>query len=302
MTPPVILLVFNRPKQTALLLERLAAVRPRRLLVVADGPRASRPDDRGLVDEVRRLLDRIPWRCDVDRDYAAENMGCRLRVASGLTWAFERVEEAIILEDDIAFDPTFARFCEELLERYRDDPRIGSISATDYSGGSQPGPASYWFSRYNLFWGWATWRRAWKLYDDRMSCLSDAGPEGIEAILQRTFGLWRERAYWRTIMRRTQRGDRDSWGYRWLLSCWRHGLLGIQPCHSLAANQGFDAAATHTRSDPYRLAPARPMDFPLRHPTECARCVAGDRAIEDRVFSKDIAHRLRWVSRRLLGG
>lgn len=301
MSPPFILVVFNRPQHTARLVQQLTAVRPRRLLVVADGPRANRPREREAVDEVRKTLDRIPWPCEVERNYADVNMGCRARVASGLTWAFSLVEEAIILEDDISVEPTFVRYCEELLERYRDDHRIGSISATDYSAGNQPGPASYWFSRYNLFWGWATWRRAWNLYDDEMSCMSPSASDGLDSILRRTFDLWRERAYWHSILRRTYSGDRDSWGYRWLLSCWRHGLLGIQPCHSLADNRGFGADATHTRNDPYRLARARPISFPLEHPPEVARNVAGDRAIEDRAFSKDFAHRLAWMVRRVRG-
>ncbi|NDC62585.1 MAG: glycosyltransferase family 2 protein [Planctomycetia bacterium] len=301
MTPPVIIVVFNRPRHTARLLEQLAAVRPRQLLVVADGPRPAKPGEREQVAAVRGLVDRISWPCEVVRNESGVNMGCRARVASGLNWAFSLVEEAIILEDDISFDPTFVRYCEELLERYRDDPRVGSISATDYSAGSQPGPASYWFSRYNLFWGWATWRRAWKLYDDEMSCVSEAPPGGLDPILRKTFGLWRERTYWKSLMRRTHSGNRDSWGYRWLLSCWRHDMLGIQPCHSLADNHGFGAESTHTRSDPYRLAPARPMRFPLVHPTAVARNVAGDRAIEDRVYSKDVAHRLAWMVRKVLG-
>ncbi|MFM8893297.1 MAG: glycosyltransferase family 2 protein [Planctomycetia bacterium] len=240
----------------------------------------------------------MPWPCEVERHYATENMGCRARVVSGLTWAFSLVDEAIILEDDISFDPSFVRYCEELLERYRDEPRVGSISATDYSRGSQPGPDSYWFSRYNLFWGWATWRRAWSLYDDEMQCLSDPGPNGIDAILGRTFGLWRERAYWRAILKRTHRGERDSWGYRWLLSCWRHGMLGIQPSHSLADNRGFGPEATHTKRDPYRLEEARQMSFPLRHPSAIEPNIGGDRAIEDRAYSKDFFHRLAWIMRR----
>lgn len=301
MVPPFILVVYNRPTLAARLLEQLAPLRPGRILVAADGPRSDRPGDRERVDAVRRIFERVPWSCEVERNFAAENMGCRRRVVSGLTWAFGIVEQAIILEDDISFDPSLARYCEELLERYRDEPRVGSICATDYSRGSQTRSESYWFSRYNLFWGWATWRRAWRLYDDDMRCLLDSGPDGIDAILRRTFSLWRERAYWRAILGRTYRGERDSWGYRWLLSCWRHGMLGIQPARSLADNQGFGVEATHTRSDPYRLASARPMEFPLRHPAEVAADVVGDRAIEDRAFSKDVAHRLAWLGRKVLG-
>lgn len=300
MIPPFVLVVFNRPRATERLLERLAGIRPRQLLVVSDGPRTDRPDEQERVAAVRSLIDRIDWPCELVRNYAEANMGCRARVASGLTWAFSIVENAIILEDDIAFDPSFVRYCEELLDRYRDDPRVGSVCGTDYSAGSRLGPPSYWFSRYNLFWGWATWRRAWTLYDDDMTCLSAKGEESFDAVLARTFSLWRERAYWRAIMRRTSRGDVDSWGYRWMLSCWRHGLLGIQPSHSLADNRGFGADATHTRSDPYRLDSARPMEFPLQHPVEVARDILGDRAIEDRAFSKSPVNRLAWMMRKIV--
>jgi len=40
------------------------------------------------------------------------------RVSSGIDWVFEQVEEAIILEDDCLPDPSFFRFCQEMLERF----------------------------------------------------------------------------------------------------------------------------------------------------------------------------------------
>lgn len=47
---------------------------------------------------------------------------------SGISWVFEQVEAAILLEDDCVPAPTFFPFCTELLERYRMDARIGMIA------------------------------------------------------------------------------------------------------------------------------------------------------------------------------
>jgi len=78
---------------------------------------------------------------------------------------FANEEEAIILEDDCLPHPTFFRFCEELLERYRDDERVTMISGDNFQFGKQRTPYSYYFSRYVHVWGWASWRRAWQNYN-----------------------------------------------------------------------------------------------------------------------------------------
>lgn len=297
----IVVLVFNRPETTVRLIDRLALVRPKRLLVVADGPRANRPGEVEKVAAVRALFERLPWSCSVERDFADTNLGCRRRVSSGLSWAFSLVEEAIVLEDDCLPHPSFFPFCAELLARYRDDRRIGSISGTDFTVDHRRPEASYWFSRYNLFWGWATWRRAWHHYDDMMGPMDRRADavDGVEAILRRTFPRLRERLYWRFILRRTHSSRIESWGYRWMLSCWAHGLLGIQPAVSMIDNVGTGADATHTRYNPYGLRPAEAMDDPLRHPMAVQRDEARDRAIEDRIYSRSPGQRLRWLWRKL---
>jgi hypothetical protein len=160
---------------------------------------------------------------------------------------------------------------------------------------------SYEFSRYNLFWGWATWKRAWSLYDDAMSPVGVMGPGGLEDVLARTFDLPRERLYWRHVLARVQAGRIDSWGYRWLLSCWKAGLLGIQPAHSLVSNVGVGDQATHTSRSTYDTGTAREMVFPLTHPPSIDRNPQLDRLIEDWIYSKSFSARLEWLTRRFLG-
>ncbi len=67
-----------------------------------------------------------------------------MRPATGLTWAFEQVDRAIVLEDDCVPDPTFFPFCDEILERYVDDERVMHIAGQQLSGRS-----SFW--KHELF-------------------------------------------------------------------------------------------------------------------------------------------------------
>src|SRR5579871_4386735 len=165
LTTPVALIVFNRPDTTRQVFQEIRRVRPPVLLVVADGPRRDHPEDEQLCRETRAVAEEVDWPCQVLTEYSDVNLGCRHRPASGLDWVFSQVEEAIILEDDCVPHPSFFRFCSELLSRYRDDARIGTIAGTNVQGGRKRGGASYYFSKYPTIWGWASWRRAWALYD-----------------------------------------------------------------------------------------------------------------------------------------
>ena len=120
---PVVVFVFNRPDKVRRLFDVLRQVRPRMLLVVADGPRADRPDDARRVAAVRGVMDRIDWPCDVLLDGSATNQGCDRRITAGIDWAFRHVEEAILLEDDIVPDPSFFGWCDAMLDRYRGSER-----------------------------------------------------------------------------------------------------------------------------------------------------------------------------------
>jgi hypothetical protein len=263
---PVAFLIFNRPDTTARVFERIREARPPRLLVVADGPRADRPGEAERCAAARALIDGVDWDCEVLTCYADANLGCLRRVSSGLDWVFGRVPEAIILEDDCLPDPTFFRFCEELLERYRDDFRVAMISGGNYQFGKRRSPHSYYFSRYTHIWGWASWRRAWRHCDTTMRLWPEVRNSGL---LRHLLGDERAARYWAGLFEKAHRGEADAWSYCWLFACWAQGALTVLPSVNLMSNIGFAAGATHT-SGGGRLAamPTEPMTFPLSHP-EC---------------------------------
>ena len=78
-------------------------------------------------------------------------------------------------------------------------------------------------------WGWATWRRAWRLLVPDFSALEQLG---ADAVLRRRFDL--DGAYpFYELLERQGRGEADSWAVRWYLSVFLLGGLTLFPSASL---------------------------------------------------------------------
>lgn len=296
---PVALILFRRPETLAAVFRAVAAARPRRLYLIADGPRPGRPDDAPAVAAARAVVKRVDWPCEVTRLYAETNMGLRARVESGLSALFAAEERAIILEDDCVPDPSFFPYCAALLGRYATDPRVMAISGDCFQP-RRPTPYSYSFSRYPHCWGWATWRRAWALYDGPMAewpALRE-GPW-----LRELLGDARAARGWQATFDRVYAGQVDSWAYRWTYSCWRRGGLTALPAVNLVSNIGFGAQASNTdgAASPFAALPARALEAPLRHPPAVMADRRADAWTERTLFSRDLWTRLGWRARRLLG-
>jgi hypothetical protein len=277
---PVVFLIFRRPDLTARVFEAIRQAQPAKLLVVADGPRNEA--EAVLCQQARAVTEQVDWDCEVLRNYADVNLGCRKRVSSGLDWAFEQVEEAIVLEDDCLPHPSFFRFCQELLDRYRTDQRIWCISGNNFQDGQRRGEGSYYFSNYNHCWGWASWRRAWQHYDHALTNWS-AFRDGkyLDGILDSDL----EVQYWQGIFERLYSlGEPNSWAYAWTFTCWLNRGLTALPNVNLVSNIGFRGDGTHTLGES-RLANMPVADIgELQHPAFVARDRSADMYTFDHHF------------------
>jgi hypothetical protein len=263
-TSAVALLIFNRPDTTARVFEAIAKAKPSKLLVVADGPRSDRLGEADKCAQTRAIINNVDWDCEVITNYSPVNLGCKKRVASGLDWIFEQVEEAIILEDDCLPEHSFFRFCDEMLERYRLNERVGMVSGGNLQFGQSRGNASYYFSRYTHIWGWATWRRAWKHYDRDMALWPSFRDEGW---LDRVFASQGEREYWKNSFQWVYDGKLDTWDCSWTFAAITHGMLQVVPNVNLISNIGFGPEATHTHVvGIHANMPIQPIVFPMEHP------------------------------------
>ena len=262
---PVAFLIFNRPDTTQRVFDEIRRARPSKLLVVADGPRVDKPGEVEKCQAVRAIIDTVDWPCEVLKNYSDVNLGCKIRVSSGLDWVFEQVEEAIILEDDCLPHPTFFRFCVELLEHYRHDQRIAMISGCNFQFGARRNNDSYYFSKYNHIWGWASWRDRWQgCYDVAMTRWPKIRDEDwiVDMV-----GSKAEANYWKRIFEDVYQGKIDTWDYQWTFACWLQRRLTILPNTNLISNIGFNNDATHTTVvNKFADMPVSDMHYPLTHP------------------------------------
>jgi hypothetical protein len=239
---PILFLVFNRPEPTRQVFETIRAYRPTRLYIAADGPRAEKPGEWRLCSQVRSVVEEVDWECEVQTLFRDQNLGCGAAVSGAISWFFECEERGIILEDDCLPDPTFFTFTEEMLERFQDDGRIGSISGDNFLPASLYSKRPYGFSKYVQIWGWATWRRFWKHYDFELN-----GEEAEwESIIRHTNPIENQAKYWLQIFHALRSGLIDTWDYQVMFSAWKAGVVHIFPGRNLISNLGYGADATHT--------------------------------------------------------
>ena len=263
---PVAFVIFKRPETTRRVFEAIRQAKPAKLLVIADGPRDRVPGEAEECAVTRKIVEDIDWDCEVLKNYSPVNLGCKKRVSSGLDWVFDNVEEAIILEDDCLPDPTFFSFCENLLEKYRDDSRIFSISGQNLLFGQKRTEYSYYFSRHTYVWGWATWKRAWQHYDPEMKLWPEIKTSGfLHDILNDSQAV---KDWSKSFQELYEKEVNTVWDYRWMFACWVQNGINIHPNSNLISNIGFGLGATNTsrKNSKYAEMLTEPVTFPLKHP------------------------------------
>ena len=262
---PLLFLVFNRLETTIHVFEAIRKAKPKRLYIASDGPRAHIQGDQQKVNEVRNFVcSRIDWPCEVKKLFRNVNVGCGPNVKQSIDWFFQCEGEGIILEDDVVPTPSFFPFCEETLDKYRTDERVGMISGNNHYG-VVPNSDSYFFAKSRGCWGWATWQRAWIRMDYEMKWISSQYRRSILANMGYSD---KSISVWENNIASILSGKVSSWDWQWYMSMAAQNQLCIIPAYNQVANIGFGDNATHTfGAVPDIYVQTKLLDFPLKHPT-----------------------------------
>lgn len=273
----------------------IRAAKPKQLFVIADGPRQEVPSDQEMCRSTRAVVEEVlDWPCDVQRLYADENIGMSVRMSTGFDWVFTHVERAILLEDDCLPEPTFFRFCDEMLERYQDDLRVRTVAGSNFLFGQSRNDWSYYFSRFHNLWGWATWRRSWEKVDMTMRQWPYIRDHGW---MEDMLGDRKLAKFWGLRMNRTHLGYLDSYSYPYHFSCWLENGLSITPSRNMVSNTGFGDNATNTfKKMDYLDMKTESMDFPLKHPPFMVPDMASDKQMFKRRL---LPERAPWLWRTM---
>lgn len=292
---PILLNVFNRPQETSSVLNVLQDLAPQSLYVHCDGPRANNEADTSSVQEVRKMIrEKVVWPCDLHLSFEERNLGCGQGPAASMNWFFSEVDEGIILEDDCVPNMDFFMYCQELLERYRNDTRIGVISGTCFCDIADH-TFSYHYSAYAGIWGWATWKRTWDLFDYSFSMSDREFTEKVLPFIKSKSAV----SYWLNILHRciNDGDDRSYWDYQLHLSMLCANKIHILPNCNLVSNIGFNDSATHTFDSGSKYANASTERIlPLIHPTR----VSINHNKDNRPYSLPPIKKLKRILKRFL--
>lgn len=300
---PVAMVVFNRPDLARRVLARLREVRPKRLFILADGPRPEVPTDAERCAATRTIVDEVDWDAKVETDYSDDNLGCSGRVISGMTKVFDQVETAIVIEDDIHPHPDFFAYAEELLTRYRDNPQVHGVTGGKYPCEPRTAPYSYRFSRIFNCWGWAGFARAWRDVDFTMSAFPAFRDGGwIDTFAANDL----EKYFYMSGFEQAHDRRIEIWDWAVMFHAYTHRQLFTVPDRNLISNTGWGPEATQQKNENHILAnlPGFPLSRPLVHPEFVAEDRAADCKVYDMIgpltgprFRRSIRKRIRRMQR-----
>ncbi|MGG3560516.1 hypothetical protein ABES03_02545 [Neobacillus rhizosphaerae] len=159
---PVALNVFVRPSELQIVFDAVKKARPNILFLIGDGPREDSPTDEANIKQCRKIVEDIDWDCQVYRIYSDKNKGMYRTYFDAQDYIFNIVDRCIFLEDDVLVSQSFFRFCEEMLERYKDDLRVHYVTGLNYFGEYDDPDADYFFCGEGSIWGYAIWKRTYE--------------------------------------------------------------------------------------------------------------------------------------------
>ncbi|OHD05124.1 MAG: hypothetical protein A2086_04730 [Spirochaetes bacterium GWD1_27_9] len=241
---PILFLIFNRPDTTQVVFNEIKKIQPKYLYVAADGHRSHKEGEKEKCDQTRDIVKQVDWDCEIKTLFRDKNLGCKLAVSGAITWFFENVTEGIILEDDCVPNQSFFTFCKVLLEYYRNDTRVMQIGGVNFQDGISRSDGTYFFSRKNHIWGWASWRRAWQNYDVNLKTFPKFREQNQIANIFRN-----KRMQENTMSKLQQVYDNkiDTWDFQWEYTVLSQNGLVILPNVNMVSNIGFREDATHTK-------------------------------------------------------
>lgn len=283
----ILLITFNRPDHTRRVLTEILKQEPQELYVCQDGAREGNENDRIKCQEVRDVINELTSAYKINHIhftlhtlFQQSNLGCGPGPAAGITWFFENVEQGIVMEDDCLPHPDLFGYCEELLERYKDNEQVQFINSTLYHDRWKC-DASYGFSHYMVTGAWAAWRETWQGFD--LDLLNLDAWKFRHQVLQLTKNR-AEANWWYFKVQEIQKdkSKKSYWDYQMQILLFRNNALTIHPRVNLVSNIGFDAEGTHTRWNDGRGDKLVYPIMPLAHPNR----LIVDTATDAQCFAK----------------
>ena len=260
---PIVLFTYNRPdhvKQTIEALQKNEFASDSDLIIYSDG--AKDKTDELAINETRKYLHTVEGFKSVQIIEREKNWGLAESLIDGITSVVDKYGKVIVMEDDLLTSPYYLRFMNQALEKYRDDDQIASIHG--YVNPVKEELPETFFLSYASSWGWATWQRAWRIFErDGSKLLNELQDKNLEQCLD-----FDNSYYFVKMLRNQIKGKNSSWAIRWYTSIVLKNKLCLYPGKSLVRQIGCDGSGTHSSNDDWfdvelSTSPINLIDIPI---------------------------------------
>lgn len=272
---PIALFIFKRTEKSVEIIKKISKAAPQKLYIVSDAGRTQ--EEQAEVEKCRKAVENaVDWDCELVKMYEEANRGC-YNIGISAMKIFEHEKTCIFLEDDNLPCDSFFEYCKELLEKYEDNDDILWICGTNYMNDFAPQDGSdYVFTQHMLPCGWASWGKKFnKYYEYDFEHLDEAGisKAGKSYKSKRLFKY--DLQNWQSEIKNKSEGRYASWDYHMNFSLRYYNKLGIAPKYNQITNIGADSFSAHGGksmenylTNKFCMVPNKPLQFPLKHPTE----------------------------------
>jgi hypothetical protein len=275
---PVLIVLYNEVEDTHNLFQIIRKIQPEKIYVAGDGAIHNDRLDYVLCVRTRAVI--LPeWKCEVKELFIEEHLGKAKMITTAMDWFFHQEEEGIVLFATTHPHLDFFPYCEELLEKYRNDKQVNHISGSNLSRKNVKTNTSYYFSAYPFIWGFATWADRWQGYNLK---LCEWDHDNFNTAMNRYVFSNEEKMHWLKRYNILRKHDLDIWEYQYIYHTWHQNGLSITPIHNLVTNVGLRDKPRRIR----KLMRKTKNILPLKHPTDIIQDKDADKYVFKRIYKK----------------
>ena len=235
---PVLYITFARPEYACQSFAAIKKARPKKLYFYSNKARSDKPDEVQRNEEVRSYINQIDWECNVKTWFRDEYVDVYTSLWGAIDWVFNNEEKAIIIEEDVVASLAFFDFVDQIIDEYKDNDRVWMISGNNAAPQYSPKGMSFFASRTQDIYGWASWRRVWRLLDRKMYKWPEYDKSGL---LKKYWGAtiiawYKKRAYNKVFYNHE---EFNPWDYVFSYNKALNNAYTLMPARNLAIDIGL---------------------------------------------------------------
>ncbi len=235
---PILLIANNKPEILKHNIDICREVEAEHIMFFANGPRYANKNDAGKCKDIRQMTHDFNWGASLNTRIKHKHLQYNEMMNVVMEWFFRSHEYGIIINDKSKVSKEFIIFADAALRKYKDKREIMSISAFVSDDKLNFELDDYFFSHFCNLEAWATWKRAWELYEPKGRHAKDKGLKEFLTLVFKDEALSEKTA---KIIKSNVFEKSNNWDAVWQLNLLVNQGLSLYPKYNLRSSEKSSA-------------------------------------------------------------